>query len=135
MNDSDMLTIEMSNRPPVRIVDDDWPTMAMPEGIVVPDDAFVVWDETVDEKSWVAQDGGDFCVVQEGGSSTELYLHVSCFAGDAEAFRKSCANEGAYRTSEVIEAPSVLKRLNEKERQEVFNWAERLIRASRSLDL
>ena len=88
-----------------------------------------------DEEARMAQPGGNFCVIQEGGSSTELYLHVSDSADDAEAFRKSCATEGAYRTSGVIEAPVVLKRLNEKDRQEILNWVESLIGATKGLDL
>lgn len=48
-----------------------------------------------------------FVVVQEGGSSGELYIHSSPSEEDAVAFRESCA-DAAYRTSGVIEVPAAL---------------------------
>lgn len=48
-----------------------------------------------------------FLYVQEGGSSTEIYLHSFDTEEQAIAGRKSCA-EAAYRTSEIIKAPASL---------------------------
>ena len=49
-----------------------------------------------------------FVVIQEGGSSEEIYIHASDSEADAEAFRVSCRDDGAYRTSDVIEVPAAL---------------------------
>jgi len=51
-------------------------------------------------------------VVQEGGSSTELYVHVSRERSEAEAFRAS-ASEAAYRTSPVLEVPACIAEAGE----------------------
>ena len=48
-----------------------------------------------------------FLYVQEGGSSTEIYLHAFDLEDHAIAGRKSSA-EAAYRTSEIIKAPASL---------------------------
>ena len=54
------------------------------------------------------QDAGKaFVVVQQGGSSSEVYIHSSETLEDAEAFRVSC-EEGAYQTSAVIEVSAAL---------------------------
>jgi len=45
-----------------------------------------------------------FVVIQEGGSSGELYLNTYNTVQDATDFRRSCAT-AAYRTSEPIEVP------------------------------
>lgn len=46
-------------------------------------------------------------VVQEGGSSTEIYFAQFATADEAQAHRDSCA-EAAYRTSPVIPVPRSL---------------------------
>ncbi|WP_130355661.1 hypothetical protein [Pigmentiphaga kullae] len=46
-----------------------------------------------------------FLVIQEGGSSQELYTHVFDNRDDADAYRTSSADEGSYRTSSPIEVP------------------------------
>lgn len=51
--------------------------------------------------------GPAFVVVQQGGSSLEVYIHSSSTREDAEAFRVEC-EEGAYQTSEIIEVPAAL---------------------------
>lgn len=48
-----------------------------------------------------------YLVVQEGGSSTELYLHVLPSLRTAESYRRSCA-KGAYRTSSPVEVAAAL---------------------------
>lgn len=48
-----------------------------------------------------------FLYVQEGGSSTEIYVHAFDSEEQAITGRKSCA-EAAYRTSEIIKAPASL---------------------------
>lgn len=49
-----------------------------------------------------------YVLVQEGGSSSELYLHAHATLEDAEADRVSCAEHGSYRTSSVVEVPADL---------------------------
>lgn len=46
-----------------------------------------------------------FLVIQEGGTSSELYVHGFDTLSDAQAFRLSCANKGAYRTSDAVKIP------------------------------
>lgn len=53
-----------------------------------------------------------FVYVQEGGSSSELYLHSHETAKAAHAGRISCS-EAAYRTGPVIEVPPELAALGE----------------------
>ena len=50
-----------------------------------------------------------YVVVQEGGSSCELYIQTYSSRGAAEDFRVACRDEGSYRTSEdIIEVPASL---------------------------
>lgn len=51
-----------------------------------------------------------YCLVQEGGSSTELYLHAWNSKEEAEQDRVDCSKDGAYRTSDVFEVPGMLAR-------------------------
>lgn len=51
-----------------------------------------------------------FLVVQEGGSSTELYLHSFNTPEDAQAYRTECDEEAGYRTSPVLEAPEGIEK-------------------------
>lgn len=53
------------------------------------------------------ESGTAFVVVQQGGSSLEVYIHASSTRQEAEAFREECEN-GAYETSEIIEVPGAL---------------------------
>ncbi len=54
-----------------------------------------------------------YVVVQEGGSSEELYVHAHSSAEAAEEDRIDCAEDGAYSTTEVVEIPAVLAALGE----------------------
>ena len=49
-----------------------------------------------------------FMVVQEGGSSSELYVHLFNTHQDAVDYRVDCADDGAYRTTPVVELPDKL---------------------------
>lgn len=50
-----------------------------------------------------------YVLIQEGGSSAELYLHAHHTFEDAEDDRESCADNGAYRTSStIVEVPASL---------------------------
>lgn len=49
-----------------------------------------------------------YVLVQEGGSSIELYLHAHETRALAQSDRAACADEGAYRTSPVVEVPASL---------------------------
>lgn len=53
-----------------------------------------------------------YAVIQEGGSSTELYLHAHDSKEAAEQDRVDCA-KGAYRTGDIVEIPGVLNALSE----------------------
>jgi hypothetical protein len=48
-----------------------------------------------------------YVLIQEGGSSLELYVHAYHSVEEAEQGRIGCA-EGAYRTSPVLEVPAEL---------------------------
>lgn len=54
-----------------------------------------------------------FVVIQEGGSSNELYVHALDSQSDADAYRKSCRDEGSYRTAATVEVPDSLVNLSE----------------------
>lgn len=68
--------------------------------------------------------GPGFVVIQEGGSSGEVYVHTLNSRAHATAYRAS-AGEGAYRTSAVVEVPASL--LDHPDFQRV---AEDLVRAA-----
>lgn len=53
-------------------------------------------------------DANVFVIVQEGGSSTELYIHEFEQREGAVNSRVHCAENGSYRTSEIIEVPASL---------------------------
>lgn len=71
-----------------------------------------------------------YAVVQEGGSSVEIYLHVSDTLADAEAFRLDCTNDGGYRTSGVIEVPAAVASLGEA----VYAFTQDVLQASLDFD-
>ncbi len=60
----------------------------------------------------LADEPGSFVLIQEGGSSTELYLHAHGSREEAEQDRIDCA-QGAYRTSEILEVSPVMAALGE----------------------
>lgn len=62
--------------------------------------------------------------VQEGGSSTEIYLHAFNTAKQAAAGRRSCA-AASYGTSQVVSAPASLV-----DHPEFFNVVEALLKGS-----
>lgn len=72
-----------------------------------------------------------FLIIQEGGSSDELYVHVSPTEPEAEAFRQSCGEEGAYRTSSTHEVPKAVAEVGEP----AYAFIEEIVRASRSLEV
>jgi hypothetical protein len=49
-----------------------------------------------------------YVLVQEGGTSEELYLHAHESLEHAQADRQSCEDDGAYRTTDILEIPSRL---------------------------
>lgn len=71
-----------------------------------------------------------FALVQEGGSSDELYLHSHPNEDDAVEDRYSCAEDGSYRTSQVVEIPPALAALGEV----FYETAESLLKASAELE-
>lgn len=49
-------------------------------------------------------------VIQEGGTSTELYAITYDSYNDAEDYRRRCEAAGSYRTSAPIEVPRAMAR-------------------------
>lgn len=74
--------------------------------------------------------GTAWLLVQEGGSSSELYVHAWDTQEEAEDDRVNCARDGAYRTSPVIEADA-----NLTNHRSFYETVEALLGASRELDL
>lgn len=70
-----------------------------------------------------------YCLVQEGGSSKELYLLVHATCEKAQAVRVSCAREGAYRTSSIVEVPRSLAHADG-----FYDAVEALVLASHALE-
>ncbi|MGY2488272.1 hypothetical protein [Cupriavidus sp. CP313] len=71
-----------------------------------------------------------FIVIQEGGTSAELYVQSLESAGDADAYRVDCTQEGGYRTSPYIEVPASLAG-----HPLFYGIAEKLVRATAELEL
>lgn len=71
-----------------------------------------------------------FLVIQEGGTSTELYVHSLDTAADAEDHRVDCARNGAYRTSPWVEVPGSLAG-----HPQFYDIAEKLVRAVTELEM
>lgn len=69
-----------------------------------------------------------YVLIQEGGSSDELYIHSHESLLDAEEDRVSCSRDGAYRTSEIIEVPE-----NLATQEGFYEIVEKLLVASRHL--
>lgn len=74
-------------------------------------------------------DGPAFVLIQEGGSSSELYIHAHATYTEAFADRVSCAEDGSYRTSEIIEVPADLA-----SHPKFYEVMEQLVRATLTLD-
>lgn len=68
-----------------------------------------------------------YLVVQEGGTSAELYVLAGETPEEAEDLRASCSR-ASYRTSEVIEVPAVLAAHGET----LYELLEEVLRAERS---
>jgi hypothetical protein len=49
-----------------------------------------------------------FVLIQEGGSSAELYVHAWDTRCEAEQDRIDCTRDGSYRTSDIVEVPGAL---------------------------
>ncbi len=69
-----------------------------------------------------------YAVVQEGGSSVELYLHSTPSRGEATSYRKDCA-KAAYRTSPVIKLSAAASALGE----DFYEPAEEIMSATKGL--
>ena len=54
-----------------------------------------------------------FVVVQEGGSSSELYIHSHKSKRAAEKDRRDCEKKGAYRTGPVVEVSGAVAAFQE----------------------
>lgn len=70
-----------------------------------------------------------FALVQEGGSSCELYVHAHDNYEDAEADRIDCAQDGSYRTGGIVEIAPPLRALGEL----FYEAAEALIGTTKEL--
>lgn len=78
----------------------------------------------------MSKDRAVFILIQEGGSSSELYIHAHDTAEEAEQDRIDCSRDGSYATSPVMEVPSSLA-----EHPDFYNVAEDLLRLSRELEV
>jgi hypothetical protein len=70
-----------------------------------------------------------FILIQEGGSSSELYIHAHDTIEDADQDRIDCSRDGSYATSEVLEIPASLSN------EDFYQAAEALLRMSRELEV
>jgi hypothetical protein len=70
-----------------------------------------------------------YLVIQEGGTSAELYVHSSYSEADAQEYRLDCVSNGAYRTSPCIEVPASLAN-----HPQFYDIAEQLVRATTEID-
>jgi hypothetical protein len=70
-----------------------------------------------------------FFVVQEGGSSSELYIQSFNTRASAAKYQRSCWDEASYRTSPVISVPASLA-----DQPGFSEVVEALVRASHELD-
>lgn len=66
-----------------------------------------------------------FIVLQQGGSSGEVYVHMFDTTDQVTAFRESC-DEAAYQTSEPIDLPEGFP-------SEVFDLLEKVAQAAVNL--
>lgn len=66
-----------------------------------------------------------YCVIQEGGSSEEIYLAADDSLDGAQKLRQSMS-DGSYRSSNVVEVPCALAALGEL----FFESADQLLKAS-----
>ena len=69
-----------------------------------------------------------YLVVQEGGSSNELYPQSYDTLEAANAFRKSCRDDGAYRTCAPIPVPESLE-----SHPQFFDFVSALLASASSL--
>ncbi len=65
-----------------------------------------------------------YMLIQEGGSSEELYIHAHTSHGEAEDDRENCDENGAYRTSEIVTAP-----VNIANKEGFYEFIEEVVRA------
>jgi hypothetical protein len=78
-----------------------------------------------------------YLVVQEGGSSTEIYLHTHDTLKESNADRKDCSKNGAYRTSVPVEVPQALTKvlLSDAHAEYAFyTVVEKVLKASLNLE-
>lgn len=73
--------------------------------------------------------GPHFLVVQEGGSSQELYVHSLFTRAQAHRYQVGAGEDGAYRTSDVIEVPADLAA-----HPDFYRIAEELVKAAFTLE-
>lgn len=70
-----------------------------------------------------------YILIQEGGSSNELYVHAHETEKEAEADRLRCAEEGSYRTSPVMAVPK-----NLAQQDNFYEVLESVIRLTLEID-
>lgn len=69
--------------------------------------------------------GAAFLVVQQGGSSSEVYIHVSESEEMAQEFKDDC-EKGAYHTSEILPVPKEVAVLGEA----AYSFIEEVVQAA-----
>lgn len=70
-----------------------------------------------------------FVVIQEGGTSEELYVHAHDTEDAAQADRIECA-AGSYRTTEPVQIPAELAKLGEV----FYSTVEAILESLNTLD-
>jgi len=71
-----------------------------------------------------------YVVVQEGGTSNELYLHAHATRADARRDRIDCRDSGNYRTSPIVEIPPQCAALGEV----FYSTVEAILHATTALN-
>ena len=99
--------------------------------MVVPSDDDWCWNDVYEvlPPAGVVKTKSAFVLVQEGGSSTELYLHGWDSQCEAERDRVDCTEQGSYRTSPVVEVPGDLAA-----HPAFYVVVQSILEASRNLD-
>ena len=67
-----------------------------------------------------------YIIIQQGGSTSELYLHAHDSIEAADAARVNCEENGSYQTSPAVEVPAVVAALGSA----FFDVADALVDAA-----
>ena len=74
-----------------------------------------------------------YAVVQQGGSSCEMYVHVHSTHEEAVKDKQQCWDDGSYDTGDVIEIPEKIMELPDSVLAEIWEFADAVARAAAEL--